>query len=165
MKSGELLHKITLTAGVLVTAILMVSVFDFAVARSLNDPERTEIEFKRVGVKLFTEIADTPDKHAKGLMFRTSLGEKEAMIFSFDAPAILKFWMYNTLIPLSIMFLDGSGKIIDIQDMQPCREKNPDMCLVYVSRGLAKYAIETNIGLPQKYGIRTGDRANFKVLR
>jgi uncharacterized protein len=165
MRNRNLSLRAMLLPCSFVATLLVAIVPRLALAVAPNEISRTEIEFKRAGVKLLAEIADTPQSQAKGLMFRTSLGEKEAMIFSFDVASVRRFWMYNTLIPLSIMFLDADAKIIDIQDMQPCREKNPDMCLVYVSQGLAKYAIETNIGLPRKYGIKTGDRVIIKALR
>jgi uncharacterized membrane protein (UPF0127 family) len=98
-------------------------------------------------------------------MFRSSLGDKEAMIFFFDVASYQEFWMYNTLVPLTIIFLDSHKKVVDIQDMQPCREINPDLCMVYRSHLPAKYAIETNQGFAKKFGIKVGQTVRMGRLK
>jgi uncharacterized membrane protein (UPF0127 family) len=103
------------------------------------------------------EKADSAEKRSRGLMYRTSLSEKDAMIFYFDESAYHTFWMYNTRIPLTVIFLDDRLKIVDMKSMSPCLEKNADLCPTYTSRGLARYAIEVNQGFVGKYNIRIGD--------
>jgi uncharacterized protein len=149
----------------LLILVFAVSTNHSALASSPGDFVRTQIEFKRAAVTVTAEIADSSEKRARGLMFRTSLGEKEAMVFVFDEVSALGFWMHNTLIPLSIIFLDTEMRIVDIQDMQPCREKVPGRCIVYTSRRPAKYAIETRYGFPKKFGIKTGDQVVFGAPR
>mgnify|MGYP001586407314 FL=1 len=63
--------------------------------------------------------------------------------------------MKNTYIPLSIAFISGEGKIVDIQDMEPLSE-----ALHYPS-ALYHYALEVNQGWFQKYGIKVGDVVKF----
>jgi uncharacterized membrane protein (UPF0127 family) len=70
-------------------------------------------------ISLKAEIADTPASRADGLMFRRILGEDEGMIFVFDTPQMLSFWMRNTYIPLSIAYISGKGLINEIHDMKP----------------------------------------------
>ena len=69
--------------------------------------------------KLYAEIADSDHLRNKGLMYRTTLGEDCGMLFNFPSSAIQSFWMKNTLIPLSIAFINESGKIINIEDLKP----------------------------------------------
>lgn len=65
------------------------------------------------------ELADTPEALREGLMHRKSLSPDTGMLFRLGAPDIYCFWMKNTLIPLSIAFIDDRQRIVDIQDMQP----------------------------------------------
>src|SRR5215204_7578903 len=68
---------------------------------------------ERVPVQV--EIADTPGEIQTGLMGRSALAEEAGMLFVFDQEQILAFWMKDTLIPLSIAYIDAEGRIVDIQ--------------------------------------------------
>ncbi len=105
------------------------------------------------------EVAHSKDERANGLMFRTSLPEKQGMLFVFDKPARQSFWMRNTLIPLDIVFMDGDYKIVDIKKgFQPCKTVT---CEVYTSSVKALYALEINAGEADKFGIETGGKAQL----
>jgi uncharacterized protein len=99
---------------------------------------------------LQVEVVDTPEKRATGLMNRFSLQPDHGMLFVFDRPQPLAFWMKNTYIPLSIAFIDANGKIINIEDMQPQDESS------HWSKGLALYAIEMRQGWFRGKGIVAG---------
>jgi uncharacterized protein len=131
-------------------------------AEILKEISQKPILFPQSRVTVHAEVADTSEKRSQGLMFRSFLGDKEAMIFCFNESSYLEFWMFNTSIPLTIVFLNNQKKIVDIQDMRPCRELNPDLCMTYRSREPAKYAIELNQGFDRKYGIKVGHKVIFK---
>jgi len=101
--------------------------------------------------KLTVEVASTPDTRATGLMNRFSLRQDHGMLFVFEAPQPLAFYMRNTYIPLSIAFLDAQGRILNIEDMQPKDETT------HWSKGLALYAIEMRQGWFVAKGIGVGD--------
>src|SRR5262245_5233929 len=61
-----------------------------------------------------SEIADTPLERQKGLMFRTSMGEKEGMLFLFADEAPRSFWMHNTLIPLDMIFIRADRTVLGV---------------------------------------------------
>src|SRR5207248_5562602 len=69
------------------------------------------------------ELARTPAEHERGLMFRDYLPPDSGMLFIYTAQSSEGYWMYNTLIPLSIAWIDRNGTIVDIQDM--ARLNNP----------------------------------------
>ena len=69
------------------------------------------------------EVAHTFDTRSRGLMFRESLGPNQGMLFVFEASGRHCMWMRNTLIPLSVAFLDADGTIANIADMQPKSEQ------------------------------------------
>ncbi len=101
---------------------------------------------------LTVEIADTPTKRAKGLMWRSKLAKNSGMLFIFKKPAIYKFWMKNTLIPLSIAFLDKNKKIIMLADMyvQKLSPIGPNKNVLY--------ALEVNQGWFAQKGVVLGDK-------
>ncbi len=107
------------------------------------------------------EVARTPEAWARGLMGRASLPEDGGMVFLFDRQTSAAFWMKDTLIPLSILFWQGDGRIIDILDMRPCRA---DPCTVY--RASAPYvgAIEMNRGAFERLGVEVGDTLEYRLL-
>jgi uncharacterized membrane protein (UPF0127 family) len=109
--------------------------------------------------KLNIEVAKTDQERQKGLMNRTSLKPNDGMLFIFDTEQILSFWMKNTLIPLSIAYVNSECVIIDIQDMLP--ETNQHNLKSYISKKPAKYAIETNIGWFKKNNLNVG--AKIKI--
>jgi uncharacterized membrane protein (UPF0127 family) len=112
---------------------------------------------KKVNVRV--EIADTEAEREKGLMYRTALGEDRGMLFVFDKEQELTFWMKNTLIPLSVAFMDSEGRIVDIQDMKPLDDDPPH----YVSAEPSQYALEVNQGFFEEHGVKVGDKAKLPV--
>jgi len=103
--------------------------------------------------KLIVEVVVTPEQRATGLMNRFSLQPDHGMLFVFDRPQPMAFWMKNTYIPLSIAFLDADGSILNIEDMRPQDEST------HPSRGNALYAIEMKQGWFASRSIEPG----FKV--
>lgn len=94
------------------------------------------------------EIAKTVEEKARGLSGRKKLNKDSGMIFLYNQPQTLSFWMKDTLIPLQIIFVDGCT-IVDIQEMGV--EKNPsNPTKNYMSQALADKAIELNSGSVSK---------------
>ena len=110
---------------------------------------------KKVEVRV--EVADDLFERARGLMYRTALGVNRGMLFVFPEEQKLTFWMKNTLIPLSIAFIDSELRIVDIQDMRPLDDEPPS----YVSSGPAQYALEVNQGFFERRGVKVGDRVEL----
>ena len=103
---------------------------------------------------LKVEVAATDAQRSQGLMFRASLGRDDGMLFVFDDPGYYAMWMKNTLIPLSVAFIDGDGVILNILDMEP---RTLDS---HVAAGPARYAIETNRGWFQRHQVKPGDKVS-----
>ena len=96
------------------------------------------------------EVADNNSSRARGLMRRTALPPNGGMLFVFDEDAIHCMWMKNTLIPLSVAFIDARGAIINIADMQPHSEQS------HCAARPARYALEMTQGWFAQRGIRAG---------
>jgi len=89
-------------------------------------------------------------------MHRRQMPQDEGMLFVFEYPQPLSFWMKNTYLPLDIAFVSKDGTILNILRMEPLNEVPR-----YLSRGPALYAIEANAGWFQNNGIKPGDRVRF----
>ena len=116
-----------------------------------------EVTFKTSSVKvanhpLKVEVAADEPQRMQGLMFRKSLGREDGMLFIFDEPAYHSMWMKNTLIPLSVAFIDRDGVILNILDMEPQTLDS------HMAAGPAVYAIETNKGWFAAKKIKAGDK-------
>ena len=107
---------------------------------------------------LRVEIADTPEKTQRGLMFRRHLPAHKGMLFVFPTDEIRGFWMKNTYVPLSVAYIDYEGVIREIYDLQP-----HDLQAV-TSRFPFRYALEVKQGLFKKLGVKIGDKIDLSPL-
>ena len=110
------------------------------------------------------ELAQTPQDREVGLMYRDWLPSDSGMLFVYQAPSNEAYWMYHTLLPLSIAFIDASGTIVDIKDMP--RLENPDDVQdaarhVYPSVAPYWYALEVNQGWFVDHGVGVGQQIMF----
>jgi uncharacterized membrane protein (UPF0127 family) len=121
-------------------------------AGTLRADELPTLELQIGAHRLTAEVAATTATRTVGLMNRFSLRPDHGMLFVFDAPQPLAFWMKNTYVPLSIAFIASDGRILNIEDMAPRTETT------HPSRGLALYALEMKKGWFADRGIGTGDR-------
>lgn len=114
--------------------------------------------------RIFVEVPDDQEEFARGLMFRTHLPWNAGMLFAFYDEEPRRFWMKNTLIPLDMIFVDSSSKIIDIKEnVPPCKQEE---CPTYPSKEPAQYVLEVNAGFVQEKGVKIGDRlATFNKFR
>lgn len=97
------------------------------------------------------DIADSPELRTAGLMNRLTLDENAGMLFIFDECKPRSFWMKETYVPLSIAYLDETGKILNIEKMSPL-----DLTGVKSAQP-ARYALEMNEGWFEKNGVTPGD--------
>ena len=113
------------------------------------------------GKEIDVYVADETAERTEGLMFvkEGELKPDEGMLFVFANVAPLSFWMENTLLPLDIAYLDETGKILNIRQMQPL-DRSPQP-----SSGPAKYALEMHEGWFEKQGIKAGAKADLSAIK
>lgn len=103
---------------------------------------------------LRVEIAANQKQREVGLMFRTNLAADQGMLFVFEEKSILNIWMKNTLIPLDVIFIDSTGKIIStLKNLPPCKQLN---CPIYHSDAPASFMLEVNTGFIDQNQIKPG---------
>jgi uncharacterized protein len=99
---------------------------------------------------IHAEVANTFETRAQGLMHRKHLGPNEGMLFVFPQAEAHCMWMKNTLIPLSVAFMDGQGKIVSIAEMRPQTETS------HCAAAPAKFALEMSGGWFAAKGLKPG---------
>ena len=98
------------------------------------------------------EVASNYSTRMQGLMMREKMGPNEGMVFVFAGEDQQCMWMKNTLLPLSVAFIDQSGVILNIEDMQPKTENS------HCSAKSARYALEMNQGWFKSKNIKPGSK-------
>ena len=121
--------------------------------------QKLTIQTENKEIQINIEIADEPEERTQGLMNRSSLPEKQGMLFIFEEEKVLGFWMKNTLIPLDMIFIDADKKIAHIEHGAiPCKA---DPCPVYSSNEKVKYVLELNGGFSEENSIKIGNNVEF----
>jgi uncharacterized membrane protein (UPF0127 family) len=145
-----------------VVAVGLLSLLSFACSSTVHQadlPRGTLRVTTRTGeARLDVELATNGRARTIGLMNRPKLDPNAGMVFVFDGPHVGGFWMKDTLIPLSIAFWDGSGRILKILHMTPCQA---DPCPVYNPEVTYVGAVEANRGWFDAHGVQLGDRVTL----
>ena len=102
--------------------------------------------------RIEAEVAANDQNRQLGLMQRRNMAPQHGMLFVFPQDNTHCMWMRNTLLPLSVAFLDEQGQIINVEDMQPQTEDN------HCARRPARYALEMNLGWFAQRGLKAGSK-------
>lgn len=102
--------------------------------------------------RIEAEVVGTPDDRATGLMNRPSMPVNHGMLFVFPEAGVQCFWMKNTLIPLSIAFMDDGGRIVRVAEMKAQSLRN------HCSGQAVRFALEMNAGWFKSRGLTVGSR-------
>lgn len=118
-------------------------------------------KFKTIKIgqaKISVEIADTPEKKAKGLSGRTSLPENQGMLFVFEKPDYYSFWMKDMFIPLDFVWISNSQVVEITQNVKP-EDYQPPKALT--PQNEVNQVLEIKAGLAQKLNLKLGDKVTF----
>jgi uncharacterized protein len=132
-------------------ALLMTLAGGFAIAQ--DAPQQLPTIRLSTGMHVLqVMVAQTPEQLSTGLMFRKTMGTNDGMLFVFDEPSQQCFWMKNTLLPLSIAFIDDTGTVANIDDMKPQTLDS------HCSTKPVRFVLEMNVGWFDKRGIKAGSK-------
>ncbi len=127
------------------------------VGQSLPISAQVEIGDRILGL----EVAKTVEQQAMGLMYRNTLADDRGMLFEFNPPQPVRFWMKNVAIPLDMIFIkDGKVKAIAAA-VPPC---NSTPCPTYGPGTLIDRVIEVRGGRAKELGLKVGEPVNIKFV-
>lgn len=132
---------LSLLAGLLLAALVPVA-----------QAEMPRMELTAGMYRIDAEVAADQQNRMVGLMHRKTMPQHHGMLFVFPQANTHCMWMRNTLLPLSVAFLDEDGIVINVEDMQPQTEDS------HCARRLARYALEMNLGWFRERGIKSGSK-------
>ncbi len=158
--------------GIIVAVIIALFIVNSYALMEVEDDDvpgpRAHVAFHLDDSKFFNvscEIADEPKERSLGLMHRESLPQTEGMLFVYDTPQNMSFWMKNTLIPLDIIFIDENGIVLNVEEAFVEPPETPDGELArYRSAGPARWVVEINQGLSAQKGITAGTVVDIETL-
>jgi len=140
--------KLRLLLPALLAAILCASAF----AQEGPQPRLPEVQLQSGMYLIKAEVAGDFSTRMVGMMMRREMAANEGMLFLFPEREKQCMWMKNTLLPLSVAFMDDKGVILNIEDMQPQTEDS------HCSKGVAPYALEMRLGWFKQKGIKAGSK-------
>ena len=138
-------------------ALAAICVAGATLATAQNCGENT-VEIRNNGVKarFNIEIARTPAEQAQGLMFRENMPQFSGMLFTYDRPHSVSFWMKNTLIPLDMLFIDETGVVKRVHSNAVPLDTTP------ISGGDGvQYVLEINGGLANMLRLTEGAEMRY----
>ncbi len=107
------------------------------------------------------EVAETQQQKAIGFMFRPEIPDDRGMLFSFDPPRQVSFWMKNVRVPLDMVFLRDGEVVAIAADVPPCTS---DPCPTYGPPELIDSVIELRGGRAAELGLQAGDAIAVEFL-
>lgn len=137
-----------------------IAVAQITVAQNACRPDTLEMRWPGGKARFGVEIAKTEAEQARGLMHRQSMPASAGMLFVFPEPKHAAFWMKNTLIPLDMLFIDASGRVMYIH---PNARPN-DETVIDGGEGI-QYVLEINGGLSKRLAIPAGAEIRHPSIR
>jgi uncharacterized protein len=125
-----------------------------ALAAAPASAQMPRMELNAGFYRIEAEVAATQPDRMQGLMQRRSMPANQGMLFVFPQADRHCMWMRNTLLPLSVAFLDEQGRILNIEDMKPQTDTS------HCAAAPARFALEMNVGWFAGKGLEAGQRIN-----
>jgi uncharacterized membrane protein (UPF0127 family) len=123
------------------------------------EPTQARVELLPPGRPSFSvdvELARTAQERQRGLMYRKHLSADEGMLFLFEEPQQLTFWMRNTYVPLDMIFIETEMRVLGVvENAEPLTETSRFV------PGQSQYVLEINAGLSREHGIGPGTLVRF----
>lgn len=156
-----------------IIVIIILAIIALSMSQILhNDPDDLDIEPTIPDEKIYEanvtfvmstgnisfkcDLADSNEERQIGLMNQESMEQNVGMLFVFDSPVTVSFWMKDTLIPLDIIFINSTGHVVNIEEAYPEPDVHDNLLTRYPSNGPVLYVLEINQGICAAEGIVPG---------
>jgi uncharacterized protein len=107
-------------------------------------------------ITVTVEVASSAAERQQGLMYRKQLGPDAGMLFLFEQPQQLTFWMHNTLIPLDMIFITADWNVLGVvENATPLTDAPRSV------PGLSQYVLEVNAGFARRHGVSAGTSVRY----
>ncbi|MGI9390630.1 MAG: DUF192 domain-containing protein [Boseongicola sp.] len=140
-------------------SVLLVAFFVPCVTYAECSSQRADIRGEWGQARFTVDVADDPEERSIGLMHREHLSAGAGMLFAYDGPQRVIFWMKNTLIPLDMIFLDAAGLVTRIHE----NAVPHDQTLIEGGERVM-FVLEINGGLARRLGIAEGSELRHPVI-
>jgi uncharacterized protein len=147
--------RTSLALSIAVAALLPVAAWAEAACTS----SRLDLKLSDRRESFAVEVADDPAERSQGLMFRTELPAASGMLFVYDSPRSVSFWMKNTLIPLDMVFADATGTVTRVHEGAVPGDLSP----IDGGPGV-QFVLEINAGLAAKLGLGPGAQLRHPAI-
>ena len=127
---------------------------------SSTDINLTPVTFPN-GTRVTAEAVRGQFEMARGLMFRTSLPADRGMLFVHPEESKYEYWMFQTKIPLDIIWMDRQHRIVEISPNTPPCAGEASECPKYGGHQPSSFVLEVNAGVAAKNNLKTGDSLDF----
>jgi uncharacterized membrane protein (UPF0127 family) len=128
---------------------------------SADEPLNSESITLPDGSDIRAEVLTRPAEMEHGMMYRDALPHRRALLFVHQQPGYYRYWMPNVKVPLDIIFMDASRKIVEISANTPICTTKPEDCLTYGGSHLEQYVLEMRAGEAQRLGLSVGQTLGF----
>ena len=126
-----------------------------SLSREISAATTTRVEIGSTTIQ--AELVRTPDKRRQGLSGRTSLAPKHGMLFIFDEPQDLSFWMKDMYFPIDMIWIGADKTVVGITDnVRPTSYPK-----TFGPPEPAQYVLEVNAGAARQWGIETGNEVRW----
>ncbi len=136
----------------ILAAIAMVAGLATAPALAGCNDDRVELRGDWGSIRFRVAVADEPRERAQGLMHVEEMPRLTGMLFVYERPQSVSFWMENTLIPLDMIFADETGLVRHVHSNAVPLDRTP----IPGGSDDIQYVLEINGGLAEDFGIGAG---------
>src|SRR5579864_1045083 len=108
-----------------------------------------------------TEFVYDTASALRGMQFRSSIAPDHGMLYAHRTPGKYGYWMFQTLIPLDMIWMDPKHNVVEIVESAPPCKTPATQCPHYGGSEVAQYVLQLGAGMARKYSLKVGDTINW----